>query len=107
MNNGSQHTRALALERPIEFESDIADLQDMLAKEIGVDWTMVLHWTPLVGLQRDQDSQQDQSISSASKDHLIRVTKAVVDELNQSGLELPTEKLTELIQLVSKKVEQT
>lgn len=105
--SAGEHTRAIALDHPLEFESDIADLQDMLAKEIDVDRTMVLHWTPLVGLQRHQFSREDQPISPGTNDHLVRVTKAVVDELNQSGLELPTEKLIELIQLVLKKVEQT
>jgi hypothetical protein len=48
----SEHTRCIECDNPIEYDSDIAAVQEWAAKEVQADSAMLLNWHELKGAQR-------------------------------------------------------
>ncbi|RUE86401.1 hypothetical protein IPC1135_30010 [Pseudomonas aeruginosa] len=48
----SEHTRCIECDSPIEYDSDIAAVQEWAAKVVQADSAMLLNWHELKGAQR-------------------------------------------------------
>ncbi|MCY1180320.1 hypothetical protein D9M71_134650 [compost metagenome] len=52
--SASEHIRTINTEYPIEYDSDIIDVQEWAAKEVQADSAMLLSWRELKGAERPQ-----------------------------------------------------
>ena len=44
-----ERTKFITAEKPIEYDSDIADVRNALAESLGVEQVVLLNWHPLKG----------------------------------------------------------
>lgn len=54
-SGGSEHTRVVSLEFPIQYESDVQVVQEWAAKQVDAESAMLISWRELVGHQRPAD----------------------------------------------------
>lgn len=53
----NRHTRQVDISKPIEYDTDIAAVQEWAAKEVGADEAILISWQELKGAVRPEDGQ--------------------------------------------------